>query len=175
MDQTIADYKQLNQWSKVTRIPFRTEYSTLISSVHFKFEMCRRHFRSDIFWIIIWLISGHTIKISFQWISARFYMRRASLRQAMFWHKGFNMGPKPLYLGSISDTILDISIVFCFYFFFWLMLVMVDYRSHKLLPFPFKCVSKVIHPYKNTPSYCFIIKTLIWKWLPNSHVKLAFI
>ena len=117
MDQTIADYKQLNPWSNVTRIPFRTEYSTLISSVHFKFEMCRRHFRSDIFWIIIWLISGHTINISFQWISARYYMRRASLRQAMFWHKGFNMGPRPLYLNSISDTILDISIVFCFCFF----------------------------------------------------------
>ena len=119
MNQTIADYKQLNQWSKVTRIPFRTEYSTLISSVHFKFEMYRRHVRSDIFWIIIWLISGHTINISCQWISARYYMRRASLRQVMFWHKGFNMGPKPLYLGSISDTILDISIVFCFCFCCW--------------------------------------------------------
>ena len=45
MDQTIAEYKQLNQGSKVTQIIFLTEYSTLISSVHFQFEMRRRHFR----------------------------------------------------------------------------------------------------------------------------------
>ena len=47
-------------------------------------------------------------------ISARYYLHEASyncrLGRAKFWSKGFNMGPKPLYLGSISDTILDISI-----------------------------------------------------------------
>ena len=43
-------------------------------------------------------------------------MRRASLGQAKFWRKGFNIGHIPLYLGSISDTILDISIVSCLFF-----------------------------------------------------------
>ena len=140
----IADYKQLNQWSKWTRIPFRTEYYTLISFVHFKFEMCRHRSRCDILWIIIWLISGPTMNVSLvlgnsliwhwqpgglalpSWLgvlrrcsSARYYMRGASVGQAKFWRKGFNVGPKPLYLGSISDTILDISIVFCFCFCCW--------------------------------------------------------
>ena len=60
MDEAIADrdYKQLNQWSKVTRIPFRAEYFTLISFVYFKFEMFRHRPRIDMLWIIIWLISG---------------------------------------------------------------------------------------------------------------------
>ena len=85
-------------------------------------------------------------------------MRRASLGQAKFWRKGFNMGPKPQYLGSISDTILDISIVFCFCFFFGRPI-----DSVKLLPFPFKCLYKVIYFYTNTPSHCFIALEMITK------------
>ena len=164
MNQTIADYKQLNQWSKVTRIPFRTEYSTLISSVHFKFEMYRRHVRSDIFWIIIWLISGHTINISCQWISARYYMRRASLRQAMFWHNGFNMGPKPLYLGSLSDRHNPRYLYSLLFLFLLLMLAMIYYLSHKLLPFPFKCVSKRV---KKTRLATALL--LLWLWFGSDH------
>ena len=111
--------------------------------VLYKFEMSRHRFRSDILWIIIWLIIsalrwtflignwliGHWQPgwpsfpiwpgVVWRWISAWCYMRQASLGQAKFWRKGFNMEPKPLYLGSISDTILDISIVFCFCFCCW--------------------------------------------------------
>ena len=111
--------------------------------VLYKFEMSRHRFRSDILWIIIWLIIsalrwtflignwliGHWQPgwpsfpiwpgVVWRWISAWCYMRQASLGQAKFWRKGFNMEPKPLYLGSISDTILDTSIVFCFCFCCW--------------------------------------------------------
>ena len=147
--------------------------------------MCRHRSRSDILWIIIWLISGPMMNVSlvlgnslirhwkpgrpavpswlgvlWRWISVRYYMRRASLGQAKFWRKGFNIGHIPLYLGSISDTILDISIVSCFFFCCcWCRY----YRSHELLPFPFKCLCKVIYSYTNTPSYSFIDLEMITK------------
>ena len=123
-------------------------------------------------WLVLYILSlrcadvifGHTINISFQWISARNYMRRASLRQAMFWHNGFNMGPKPLYLGSLSDRHNPRYLYSLLFLFLLLMLAMIYYLSHKLLPFPFKCVSKRV---KKTRLATALL--LLWLWFGSDH------
>ena len=123
-------------------------------------------------WLVLYILSlrcadvifGHTINISFQWISARNYMRRASLRQAMFWHNGFNMGPKPLYLGSLSDRHNPRYLYSLLFLFLFLMLAMIYYLSHKLLPFPFKCVSK-----RDTKTRLATTLLLLWLWFGSDH------